>query len=181
MSGVELRRAEVEDAAQIQAIFSYYVLHSVATYHCDPPPIEVFTSKLERSINNERFPFFVAVEGDSILGYAYGSEYRVFDGYSGTIEDSIFIHPQHQRKGLGKLLLGALIDECKRLKYRVMVAVFGGGRDILPGTFKLHESSGFREVGKLLGVGEKFGQILDTPILQLDLTTMNNERIINYA
>jgi len=56
-----------------------------------------------------------------------------------------------------------------------MVAVFGSGRDVLPGTFKLHEIFGFREVGRLLGVGEKFGQRLDTPILQLDLTNMNSE------
>ena len=175
MSEIDLRRAKIEDAAQIHAIFSYYVIHSVSTYYYDPPPIEVPTSKIERSIKDERFPFFVAVQDDKILGYAYGSEYRVYAGYHGTIEESIFIHPEHQQKGLGKLLLGTLIDECKRLEYRVMVAVLGSGRDVLPGTFKLHESFGFREVGRLLGVGEKFGRLLDTPILQLDLTSMNSE------
>ena len=50
-----------------------------------------------------------------------------------------------------------------------MIAVFGSGTNELEGTFKLHESFGFREVGRLIGAGEKFGKILDTPILQLDL------------
>jgi len=174
---MEIRRAKIEDAAQIQAIFSYYVLHSVATYYLDPPPIGHFTNKIERSLNDNRFPFFVAAQNDKILGYAYGSEYRVQAGYHGTIEDSVFIHPEFQKMGLGKRLLEALVDECRQLEYRVMVAIFGSGREVLPGTFKLHESFGFREVGRLIGVGEKFGQILDTPILQLDLTNGNSEHI----
>jgi L-amino acid N-acyltransferase YncA len=167
---MEVRRAKVEDAPQIHAIFSYYVLNSVATYHYEPPPVETFKSKIERSISNNQFPFFVATENDKILGYTYGSEYRAMAGYHKTIEDSIFIHPDYQKRGLGKMLMGILVDECKRLEYRTMVAIFGGGRDVLPGTFKLHKSFGFKEVGRLIGVGGKFGRILDTPIMQLDLT-----------
>jgi L-amino acid N-acyltransferase YncA len=169
MSEVRLRRAKLEDAPQIHLIFSYYVSNSVATYYLDPPPINLFQAKIERSIKDERFPYFVAEQEETIIGYAYVSEYRVLDGYRGTVEDTIFIDPDHQRRGLGRMLLGALIDECKRLQYRRMIAVFGAGRDVLPGTFVLHESFGFKEVGRLTGVGEKFGQILDTPILQLDL------------
>jgi L-amino acid N-acyltransferase YncA len=90
-------------------------------------------------------------------------------GYHYTIEDSVFVYPDNQQRGIGKALLGALIEECRRIKYRTMVAVFGAGRDVLPGTFKLHVSFGFKEVGRLIGVGEKFGKTLDTPILQLDL------------
>ena len=175
---MEIRRAKVEDAFQIHAIFSYYVLNSVATYHYEPPPVETFKSKIERSITDKRFPFFVATENDKILGYAYGSEYRAFAAYHKTIEDSIFIHPDHQKRGLGKMLLGALVDECKRLEYRTLIAIFGAGRDVLPGTFKLHESFGFKEVGRLIGVGEKFGRVLDTPIMQLDLTKNKKQRII---
>ena len=167
---IELRRAKLEDAAQVHSIFVYYVRTSVATYYHEPPPIALFEGKIERSLADSRFPFYVAVKGGSVVGYAYGSEYRIHEGYRYTIEDSIFIHPDYQRQGLGRLLLGALIQECKRLQYRRLIAIFGAGRDVLPGTFKLHESFGFKEVGRLTGVGEKFGQMLDTPLLQLDLT-----------
>jgi L-amino acid N-acyltransferase YncA len=173
MSEVHIRRAKIEDASQIHAIFSYYVLNSVATYYYEAPQVDFFNDKIMRSITDERFPFFVAVKNDSVLGYVYGSEYRVFEGYRNTIEDSIFIHPDHHQQGLGKRLLKALIDECKRLEYRTMIAIFGAGRNVLPGTFRLHEGFGFKEMGRLIGVGEKFGQILDTPILQLQLV---NER-----
>ena len=169
MAAAAIRRAKLDDAAQIQAIFAHYVQTSVATYYYEPPPVEHFLHKIERSTHNERFPFFVAEEDDKILGYAYGSEYRVLQGYNNTIEDSIFIHPDYRQEGLGKKLLGAVVDECRRLGYRRLIAVFGAGRDVLPGTFKLHESFGFVEVGRLTGVGEKFGQSLDTPILQLNL------------
>jgi L-amino acid N-acyltransferase YncA len=70
---------------------------------------------------------------------------------------------------VGRLLLGELVDECRRLKYRRLIAVFGSGKEDLPGTFALHESFGFKEVGRLTGVGYKFRRELDTPILQLDL------------
>lgn len=86
-----------------------------------------------------------------------------------TVEDSVFVHPDHTRRGVGRLLLRRLIEDCKNVGYRVMIAIFGAGREQLEGTFKLHEALGFREVGRLVGVGEKFGKILDTPILQLDL------------
>jgi L-amino acid N-acyltransferase YncA len=169
MTKTSLRRATLDDATQIHAIFSHCVHHSVAIYYYEPPPLDLFKHKIERSIGDERFPFFVEVEDDKVLGYAYGSEYRVLDGYSHTIEDSIFIHPEYRQRGLGRKLLGALIEECKRLGYRRLIAIFGSERDELPGTFKLHEGFGFREVGRLIGVGEKFGRSLDTPILQLDL------------
>ena len=90
--------------------FSFYVLISVATYHYEPLPVETFKSKIERSINDKRFPF-VATENDKILGCAYGSEHRVMAGYHKTIEDSIFIHPPHQKRGLGKMLMEALVNE----------------------------------------------------------------------
>lgn len=169
MTEVQLRRAKIEEAPQIHAIFSHYVHTSVATYYHTPPPLSLIRAKIERSISNDKFPFFVAVEGDTVLGYAYGSEYRVLEGYNHVIEDSIFIHPDHVKRGLGRTLLGTLIRECKAQGYKRLIAVFGAGREELPGTFKLHESFGFREVGRLLGVGEKFGRTLDTPILQLDL------------
>ena len=168
MSEVVLRRAKIEDASQIHAIFSHYVHTSVATYYFTPPPVSLIRAKIERSISNDLFPFFVAVAGDTVLGYVYGSEYRVLEGYRHVIEDSIFIHPDHVGRGVGKKLLGSLIEECQTLGYKRMVAVFGSGREELPGTFRLHESFGFREVGRLLGVGEKFGRTLDTPILQLN-------------
>jgi len=169
MAVIEVRPAKIEDAPQIHAIFSHYVHTSVATYCYTPPLLSVFQAKIERSVSNPKYPFFVVAQGDTILGYAYGSEYRVLDGYSHVIEDSIFIHPDHLHKGWGRTLLGRLIIECRGQRYKWMIAEFGAGRDELPGTFKLHEGFGFREVGRLLGVGEKFGRTLDTPILQLDL------------
>lgn len=169
MAEITIRRAKVEDSQELLSIFTYYVLHSVATYRYEPPSVDFFMSKILRSVDDRRFPFFVAVEGDIVVGYAYGSEYRTLAGYQNTIEDSIFVHPEYQQRGIGKRLLGAFVDECQRLGYRRLIAIFGSHREDLPGTFRLHESFGFKEVGRLTGVGEKFGRSLDTPILQLNL------------
>jgi L-amino acid N-acyltransferase YncA len=166
---ISIRRAQLEHAKPILEIFAYYVINSIATYCYEPPRIDFFIKKIKRSLDNGRFPFFVAVEEGKVIGYAYGSEYRTLEGYRETIEDSTFIHHEYQQRGIGAMLLGELVEECKRLGYRRLIAVFGSDRDELPGTFRLHERFGFREVGRLTGVGEKFGPSLDTPILQLNL------------
>ena len=111
----------------------------------------------------------MAVEENKVIGCAYGSEYRVLGGYRGTIEESIFVHHEYQQRGIGSKLLDILVKECRRLEYRRLIAVLGSDREDLPGSFKLHERTGFREVGRLTGVGEKFGRSLDTPMLQLNL------------
>jgi L-amino acid N-acyltransferase YncA len=166
---IVIRKATAQDADQVASIFAYYVINSVATYLFTPPSTQSFLAKIERSLSNPRFPFYVASDDDTVIGYTYASEYRTHDGYVNTVEDSIFVHPDHTRRGVGRRLLRKLIEDCKEVGYRVMIAIFGAGREQLEGTFKLHEAFGFREVGRLLGVGEKFGKILDTPILQLDL------------
>ena len=166
---ISIRRAQLEDASQILDIFSYYTTTSISTYRYEPPPIDFFTSKIKRSLENQRFPFFVAVEEEKVVGYVYGSEYRDLEGYANTIEDTIFIRDDYHQCGIGSKLLGALVEECRRVGYRRLIAVFGSDREELPGTFRLHEKFGFKEVGRLTGVGEKFGRTLDTPILQLNL------------
>ena len=101
---MEVCWATVEDVPQIHCIVSYYVLNSVATYD-EPIPVKTFKSRIERSITDERLPFFIAAANYTILKYAHGSEYPPQAGITKTIEDSIFSHYEHQKRGLGEMLM----------------------------------------------------------------------------
>jgi phosphinothricin acetyltransferase len=67
----------------------------------------------------------VAEVNDSVVGYAYASPYRPRAAYRFTVEDSIYIHPTHLGKVIGKILLPELIKQCQQSGARQIIAVIG--------------------------------------------------------
>ncbi|MCB1373147.1 MAG: N-acetyltransferase, partial [Rhodobacteraceae bacterium] len=88
--------------------------------------------------------------------------------YRFTLEDAIYIDPEARRGGIGRALLGALLDETACLGYRHMIAVIGDSGNA--GSIALHARAGFRMVGTLEAVGFKFGRWVDVVLMQRDLS-----------
>ncbi len=109
-------------------------------------------------------PYLVAeIEGE-IVGYAYCGAYRPRPAYRYTVENSVYIDHRYPRRGLGRALLTALIDQAEETRIRQMIAVIGDSDH--EASIKLHESLGFRMVGTLNATGFKFGRWVDTVLLQ---------------
>ena len=87
-------------------------------------------------------------------------------GYRYTVEHSVYVLDAAQGKGLGKLLLAALIEEARGMGKRVMVGAIDAANYA---SLALHETMGFEETGRMPGVGEKFGKRLDLVLVQLTL------------
>ncbi len=100
-----------------------------------------------------------------MAGYAYASLYRARPAYRFTVEDSVYIAPEAQARGLGKALLEKLIETCTALGYRQMIAVIGDSPQ-QPGSVALHAALGFETVGRLPDVGFKHGHWCDTLLMQ---------------
>ena len=83
------------------------------------------------------------------------------------MEDSLYLAPEAQGKGIGGLLLKALIDASIARGYRLMVAVIGDSRNYA--SITLHRSAGFTFCGTIHSVGYKFGRWLDSVIMELPL------------
>jgi L-amino acid N-acyltransferase YncA len=161
-----IRSATADDVEQIAAIYSHYVLNSTATFEIDPPEID----EMERrrlAIVQQGLPYLVAANEDRVLAYAYAGPYRPRPAYLYTVEDSIYVDSAEIGRGLGKLLLPALIQACKEAGRRQMIAVIGD--TVNPASIRLHERFGFRHAGVLRSVGFKFDQWLDTVLMQLEL------------
>ena len=120
-----------------------------------------FESLVEKS-----YPWLVAEEGEHVLGYAYAGPFRPRPAYRFMVEDSIYVAPQAQGRGIGRLLLGRLVAEATALGFRQIAAVIGDGSNNLP-SVRLHEQAGFRHAGMLQGSGYKHGRWLDTVFMQL--------------
>ena len=105
--------------------------------------------------------------GGAIAGYAYAGPYRARPAYHWSVEDSIYVAPQWQRRGVGRLLLERLIVEADAGGFRQMIAVIGDSANV--GSVELHRAAGFRMVGTFDNVGFKFGRWLDSVLMQRPL------------
>jgi L-amino acid N-acyltransferase YncA len=155
-----LIRASRDD--DIDAIASFYcdsVATDTASWEYDPPSVEEMAKRRHAVIANG-FPYLVAEIDGGVVGYAYASTYRARIGYRFVVEDSVYVAPDMQGRGIGKMLLMALIGECEKSGFRQMIAVIGDSENA--GSIALHERCGFQHAGRFNGIGYKFGRWLDS-------------------
>ena len=166
MTMATVRAATAADVAAITAIYRPAVLHGTASFELEPPDEPEMLRRL-RAIMDAGYPYFVAELDGRVVGYAYANAYRTRPGYRFTVEDSIYIAPEAQGKGVGRLLLQALIETSTAKGYRLMVAVIGNSRNYA--SITLHRNLGFTFCGTIHSVGYKFGRWLDSVIMELPL------------
>jgi phosphinothricin acetyltransferase len=160
-----IRDARESDAASVQAIYAYHVLHGTASYDVEPPPVEYLLDKI-RWVLGEGWPFLIAEKDGSVVGYAYATQFRDRAAYRYTCENSIYVHPDSVGRGIGKALLQALIKRSAVCGFKQMIAVIGGAE---PASIALHASCGFEEKGRLHAVGWKKERWLDNVYMQREL------------
>jgi L-amino acid N-acyltransferase YncA len=103
----------------------------------------------------------------ALAGYAYAGPYRARPAYRFTVENSVYVAPEAQGRGVGRALLKALIEAAECSGYRQMIAVIGDSGQMA--SIALHAALGFAYVGTLPHVGFKFGRWLDTVLMQRPL------------
>ena len=111
-------------------------------------------------------PVLVAELDGSVIGFASYGPWRAKSGYRFTVENSVYVHPDHRGRGAANALMPALIDHAKGGDVHTIVA---GIEATNAGSIALHEKFGFRRVALLPEVGFKFGRWLDLAYLQLSL------------
>ncbi|KAK4040862.1 acyl-CoA N-acyltransferase [Parachaetomium inaequale] len=165
-----IRDVQDGDLTTITDIYNDTVINTTATYELDPLSLSAMSDRLS-AIKEAGFPCFVAEEScdfPRVLGYAYASAFRPRPAYRFTVEHSIYVASDSRARGVGSLLMEALIKECERLGFRQIVAVIGDGRSYSPSVL-FHKKLGFRYSGRLEGSGYKFGRWLDTTFMQFTI------------
>ena len=166
MAEVVIRPALASDAQAVCAIYAFHVAHSTATFDTVAPDVAAWREKIA-AVTARGWPFLVAERDGTVLGYCYATQFRDRAAYAFTCEDSIYVADEARGQGVGRALLGALVDAARASGFRQMIAVIGGGA---PASVALHAAMGFVEVGRMRHVGFKFGRTLDTVYMQCDLT-----------
>jgi L-amino acid N-acyltransferase YncA len=163
MPAALIRPARPSDIATITRIYAHAVRHGTASFELDPPE-QAEMARRQDALIAGGFPYLVAEDDGGILGYAYAGPYRARPAYRFTVEDSVYIAPEAQRRGLGRVLLERLIAESETRGYRQMIAVIGDSAQ--HASIALHAALGFRLVGTFAAVGFKFDRWLDTVLMQ---------------
>lgn len=160
---IELGDVSDADIPAIAAIYAHYVRTSAATFEIEPPAAGEMASR-RAAIVARGMPYLVARIDDRVAGYAYASPYRSRAAYRFTVEDSIYVHPDAARQGIGRSLLSGLVARSAECGFRQMVALIGDTENAA--SIGLHQACGFRHAGVLTGVGLKFGRWVDTVLMQ---------------
>jgi L-amino acid N-acyltransferase YncA len=121
-----------------------------------------------RNFRNHRLPHLVATMNGEIVGYAYVVLFRKRPAYRFAVKHSIYIHHEHQGHGVGRILLGELVDACAASGFRQMIGYIDADN---AASLALHEKFGFVRVGLLPGVAYRFGKWCDTVMVQRSLAT----------
>ncbi len=161
-----LRDARPADLDAIQAIYAHHVIKGLASFELVPPDLKAMAARYQATLALG-LPYVVAELDGTVRGYALAGLYNTRPGYRFTVEDTVYVAPGFERRGLGGLLLGALVDRCTALGYRRMVAVIGDSAN--EASIRLHEAAGFARAGLVPAAGFKFGRWLDIVILQRPL------------
>lgn len=152
-----IRPATPADAAAIATIYNHYVRETVVTFEEEP----VTDGEMARRIGEvlgASFPWLVAEENGTVLGYAYGAPWASRSGYQFSAEITVYLRAGQTGKGIGTELYDLLFP---RLAARGVHAVIGGIALPNPASVALHERFGLRKVAHFGQVGYKFGQWID--------------------
>lgn len=172
MTGPALARAAAEftvrdsrdaDTATIQQIYAHHVLTGLGSFEEVPPTADEIARR-RAEVVSQGLPYLVAETGGRIIGYAYAGRFRTRSAYRYSVEDSIYVAPEAQHRGVGRKLLDELIRRCTQFGARQMVAVIGDSDN--RASIGVHIAAGFSEVARLPAIGFKFGRWVDCVMMQ---------------
>ncbi len=163
---MNIRNAEKKDLPIILEIMNEAILNTTAIYDYksrDEAYLEAWFTKKQA----DNMPVLVYdLEGNAVAYGTFGV-FRAWEAYKFSVEHSIYVHVNHQGKGIGKKLLVALIEAAKTGGFHTMIAGVDASNQK---SCDFHAQFGFVEAGRIKDAGYKFDRWLDLVFMQLILS-----------
>ena len=159
-----VRPSREEDVEAMLDIYRRHIRHGVEDGVEDsgtPEPDDLRDRR--KNLRSRRFPHIVATQEGAVVGYAYVVLFRKRPAYRFTVKHSIYVRQDRLGRGVGGLLMQALIDACAAAGFRQMIGYIDA--DNAP-SLGIHQKFGFARVGLLPGVAYRYGRWADTVMVQ---------------
>ena len=158
-----VRPATEADLPGILDIYNDAVLHTTASYDYEPRTLEHRRTWF-KDHQRDNYPVFVAVEKDGLVaGWSALNPYHARIGYRFTSENSVYVAANRRGQGIGRALLGPLLEAGKARGLHAILAVIDADNEA---SIRLHAQFGFEKVGLFKQVGFKFGRWLDVVYME---------------
>jgi phosphinothricin acetyltransferase len=165
-----IRQARRDDVASINDIYNYYVTHSTCTYQETPESFETRQAWFER--HGPEHPVTVAEADGRVIGWGALSPFHERSAYRFTVQNSVYVDHEYQRRGVGDAILKDLIARARTVGHRTIIAGIDASQE---GSVTIHAKHGFEKVAHLKEVGYKFERWLDVVYMQLIVTPLSND------
>jgi phosphinothricin acetyltransferase len=155
-------------APQILDILNEAILNSTALYDYEPRTPAMMEHWFEAK-ERGGYPVLGALdETGRLLGFASYGQFRPWPGYKYTVEHSVYVERNARGRGVGRLLLGALIERARASDYHSLIGGIDAENAV---SIALHTQLGFQFCGRVRQAGFKFGRWLDLEFYQRILDT----------
>lgn len=158
MCDIEIRTAVLDDTEKILDIYRYYVLNTAITFEYTVPTVKEFKERIAKTLT--KYPYLVAVQDDTILGYAYAGEFVGRAAYGWSAELTIYLAQNARKCGLGRRLYEKLEQILKEMGVLNLYTCIGyPERDdeyLTKNSAEFHKHMGFEKVGEFHKCGYKF-------------------------
>ncbi|WP_179194794.1 GNAT family N-acetyltransferase [Bacillus sp. EAC] len=156
--------ATQEDVKEIVTIYNDAILNTTATFDTKTKTLDEMLQWFDK--HSDLYPVIVSKENGVVTGYCSLTQFKEKDAYKHTVELSVYIHPEHRRKGLAKALMVEMIKVAKELGHHTIISCITSGNEV---SERLHEKLSFEKVGHFYKTGQKFNQWLDIVYYQIML------------
>lgn len=148
---ISLRFAHPEDAAALLEIYRPYVENTAISFETKVPNEAEFRSRM---LSFSAYPYLVAVENGTPLGYAYAHAFHERAAYDWTVETSIYVSENARGRHVGTLLYHGLLKLLEAQGIQNACAVI-----TIPNqpSLDFHRALGFETAGILPDFGYKLG------------------------
>lgn len=155
-----IRNAVPQDAKALLKIYEPYVENTAISFECDIPSEEEFKKRIENTI--KKYPYLIAENDNQILGYAYAGAFYGRAAYDWSVETTIYLAPDAQKKGVGRTLYEVLEEKLKDMGIKNLYACIAYPENedeyLDKNSALFHEHMGYKEVGKFYKCGYKFNR-----------------------
>jgi phosphinothricin acetyltransferase len=153
------------DVAGILAIYNDVIATSTAVFSELQVTLEDRAAWVAAR-REQGYPVLVVRDEGGVAGFGSFGDFRTWPGYRYTVEHTVHVRADRRGQGIGRTLVGALVERARELGKHAMIAGVDADN---AASLALHERLGFVVVARMPQVARKFDRWLDLVLLELIL------------